>query len=216
MTLDQDDLINSIMASLDRLTYIKSEDIPNIGLYMDQVTTFMEDRLSNTTRNPGKDKVLTKTMINNYAKNNIMPPPEKKKYSKDHMYVLIVIYYFKNILSINDIDSVLKPIRDNFIGKEDANYNLGDIYEGIRKTAEDLTESIKEDILETYHTAASIFPEAEGEDEELLTMFSFITLLALDVYIKKLLIEKLIDGYNDKLDKKAMKDLNSSDNGRKK
>lgn len=216
MTIDQDDLINSIMASLDRLTYIKADDIPNIGLYMDQVTTFMEERLSNTTRNPGKDKVLTKTMINNYAKNNIMPAPEKKKYSKDHMYVLIVIYYFKNVLSINDIDTVLKPIRENFIDREGSNYNLGDIYEGIRKTAENLTDSIKEDLLETYKTAQSIFPDAEGEDEEFLTMFSYITLLVLDVYIKKLLIEKLIDGYNDKLAKKASKDINNTDKNRKK
>ena len=53
MTIDIDDLMNSILSSLDRIDYIKADDIPNIELYMDQVTTFMESRLRSTTRNPG-------------------------------------------------------------------------------------------------------------------------------------------------------------------
>ena len=79
MTIDTEDLLNSILDSLDRIEYIKPEDIPNIDLYMDQVTTFMDQRLRSTARHPGDDKVLTKTMINNYAKNDLLPPPVKKK-----------------------------------------------------------------------------------------------------------------------------------------
>ena len=106
MTLDKDDLIGSILASLDRIDNIKLEEIPDIDLYMDQLTTFMEERLQKATRYPGEDKVLTKTMINNYAKNNLLPPPVKKKYSKEHVLVLIFVYYFKNILSIKDIEFI--------------------------------------------------------------------------------------------------------------
>ena len=197
MTLDHDDLINSIMASLDRMDFIKADDIPNIELYMDQVTTFMESRLKNTTRNPGEDKVLTKTMINNYAKNDLLPPPVKKKYSKEHMYLLIVIYYFKNVLSINDIDSVITPFREKYFESGNGKYTMDDVYEGIRTTAENMTDSIKESLLNTYRTASEIFPDSDGDEQQLLTMFSFITLLVLDVYIKKLLIEKLVDGYNE-------------------
>ena len=69
MTLDNEDVLNSILASLNRIENIKLEDIPNIDLYMDQLTTFMEEKLRKTTRYPNEDKVLTKTMINNYAKN---------------------------------------------------------------------------------------------------------------------------------------------------
>ena len=85
MTINIEDLLNSIQGSLDRIQYIKAEDIPDIDLYMDQVTTFMESHLRNTTRDPASDKILTKTMINNYAKNNLLPPPLKKKYSKDQI-----------------------------------------------------------------------------------------------------------------------------------
>ena len=82
MTIDNDDLLNSILSSLDRIEYISPDDIPNIDLYMDQVTTFMDNRLRPTSRYPEEDKILTKTMINNYAKNDLLPPPVKKKYSK--------------------------------------------------------------------------------------------------------------------------------------
>ena len=102
MTIDKNDLLNSILASLSRIDYVKSSDIPNIDLYMDQVTSFMEKQLKSTKRN-GEDKILTKTMINNYAKNDLLPPPTKKKYSKEHLLVLTFIYYFKNILSMKDI-----------------------------------------------------------------------------------------------------------------
>ena len=90
MTIDKDDLLNSILDSLGRIQYIKSADIPNIDLYMDQVTTFMESKLKNTSRNPEADKLLTKTMINNYAKNDLLPPPVKKKrHSLSCAFVLI-------------------------------------------------------------------------------------------------------------------------------
>ena len=115
-----EDLLNSILNSLDRIEYIKAEDIPDIDLYMDQVTTFMESHLRNSARNPQSDKILTKTMINNYANNNLLPPPIKKKYSKDHVLLLIFIYYYKGILSISDIQDLLKPIKERFFanGKE--------------------------------------------------------------------------------------------------
>ena len=81
MTIDTKDMLNSILSSISKIDYVKPEDIPNVDLYMDQVTTFMEAQLSSTKRYP-EDKILTKTMINNYTKNNLLPPPVKKKYSK--------------------------------------------------------------------------------------------------------------------------------------
>ena len=99
MTIDTKDMLNSILQSISRIDYVKPEEIPNIELYMDQVTTFMENQLGSTRRYK-EDKILTKTMINNYAKNNLLPPPVKKKYSKEHVLVMFFIYYFKNILSI--------------------------------------------------------------------------------------------------------------------
>ena len=98
MKLDTHDMIKSILDNISAIDHIKTADIPNIELYMDQVTTFMDSQMASSKRYPD-DKVLTKTMINNYAKNHLLPSPNKKKYSKEHLLVLVFIYYFKSILS---------------------------------------------------------------------------------------------------------------------
>ena len=89
----------------------KWEELPDFELYMDQVTTFMDKQLSGNKRHED-DKILTKTMINNYSKNDLLPPSDKKKYSKDHIILLIYIYYMKNFLSISAIEQLLKPMTE--------------------------------------------------------------------------------------------------------
>ena len=96
MHIDTTEMIDELLESLSKVDGIHPEDVPNIDLYMDQVTTFMEEHLRSSKRH-SEDKILTKTMINNYAKNNLLPPPVKKKYSKEHVLLLIFIYYFKLI-----------------------------------------------------------------------------------------------------------------------
>ena len=192
MTIDSDDLLNSILKSLERIEYIKPDDIPNIDLYMDQVTTFMDKRLRTTTRNPEEDKILTKTMINNYAKNDLLPPPDKKKYSKEHMLLLIFIYYYKNILSINDIRTLLEPITAEFFGKK-SGYGLEDIYTEVFSMEKTQVELLKQDVREKFTRAEGTFSKAPKENQDFLRKFSFICLLSFDVYVKRLLIEKMVD-----------------------
>lgn len=193
MTIDTKDLLNSILESLGRIDYIKTADIPDIALYMDQVTTFMDTHLKNTTRNQDTDKILTKTMINNYAKNDLLPPPIKKKYSKDHVMLLIFIYYFKGILSINDIQELLKPITKKYFDS-DQGFDLQRIYEEVFGLEEAQKDILKEDIEEKYKKANETFADAPKEDQDFLHIFSFLCMLSFDVYVKKLLIEKVIDG----------------------
>lgn len=81
---------------------IDKNEIPNIPLYMDQVTGYLDEVLVNYKRND-KDKILTKTMINNYVKAEVLEGPVKKKYSKDQIMKLIMIYKFKNIIQISEI-----------------------------------------------------------------------------------------------------------------
>ena len=104
MKIDMTDLLNSITENLKRIDYIKPEEIPNIDLYMDQVTTFMDEHLAGTKRRD-EDKILTKTMINNYSKNNLLPPSVKKKYSKEHVLLLILFTTLKAFF----LSKILKP-----------------------------------------------------------------------------------------------------------
>ena len=191
MTIDIHDMMNSIIKSVSRIDYIKPEDIPGIDLYMDQVTTFMESQLASSKRYPD-DKVLTKTMINNYAKNNLLPSPEKKRYSREHLLLLIFIYYFKSILSISDIQTLLNPITEKYF-KSDSDMDLTAIYNEVFSMEKNQIEYLTKDLLSRYKTAQSTFENAPEEDREFLKLFSFICLLSFDVYMKKMLIEHLID-----------------------
>ena len=203
MTIDTKDMLNSILQSISRIDYVKPEEIPNIELYMDQVTTFMENQLGSTRRYK-EDKILTKTMINNYAKNNLLPPPVKKKYSKEHVLVMIFIYYFKNILSIKDIESLLKPLTDKYFGKNDG-FNITSIYEEVCSLEKSRIDSLAKDISKLYCSSQETFQDAPAEDREALQFFSFICSLAFDVYVKKLLMEKLIDQLPDNSSRKKEK-----------
>ncbi len=191
MTIDTSNLLNSIMDSIDRVDYVHAADIPNIDLYMDQVTTFMESQLSSTKRYES-DKILTKTMINNYAKNKLLPPPDKKKYSREHILILIFIYYFKNILSIKDIQTLLNPITDKYFHK-DGDVSLTDIYEEICSSAKSQLPDLADSVNAAYTNAAAAFSDAQEEDRGQLQFFAFISNLCLDIYVKQLLVEKLLD-----------------------
>ncbi len=215
MTLDTKDLLNSIMASFDRIGYIRSEDIPGIDLYMDQVTTFMDKKLKNTTRDPEHDKILTKTMINNYAKNDLLPPPVKKKYSKEHMLLLIFIYYYKNILSITDIQTLLHPITQQYFGAgKKGGPDLEGIYNEVFSLQEEQVEHLKKDVYRTYQNAEKSFSDAPNGQQDFLRKFAFICYLSFDVYVKKLLIEKVIDSIREEQDEKGGKPKDrKKDNG---
>ena len=191
MSVNNDEMLHKILDHISGMGYIKPEDIPNINLYMDQVTTFMEEHLAYSKRYKD-DKILTKTMINNYAKNNLLPSPEKKRYTREHMLMLIFIYYFKNILSINDIQSLLGPLTDRYFRSEN-DMNLTDIYNEVFSMEKRELDALKKELIERYDIAQGTFENAPKEDQDFLKLFSFICLLSFDVYVKKMLIEKMID-----------------------
>lgn len=174
---------------------IPPEDIPDIGLYMDQVTTLMDTRLAGSKRYPD-DKILTKTMINNYTKNHLLPPSDKKKYSREHVFLLIMIYYLKSMLSISDIQSLLEPLSEKYFPKNEENgLTLSDIYQKIIDDNTANEEAISEDIIKTWERTRNSFAEhsPSTEESEYLDDFSFIYQLGYDIYIRKQIIEKLID-----------------------
>ena len=185
------EFLKEVLDKLQTMDYVKPESLPNIDLYMDQVTTFMDTQLSSTKRHE-EDKILTKTMINNYAKNNLLPPPDKKKYSKDHILTLLFIYYFKSILSISDIQSILNPITDKYFGTE-SDLALQDIYNEVFGLEHEEMQHILKELARKYKTSLKTFEDAPEKDAELLHKFAFICMLSFDVYMKKLIIEQTID-----------------------
>ena len=188
--------LNELLAHLDSLDHIHVDEIPQIDLYMDQVTTFMEKHLGELKRYP-EDKVLTKTMINNYAKNNLLPSPVKKKYTQEHILLLVFIYYFKNLLSFTDIETVLSYVTEHHFDTDDES-SLAEIYTKVFSMEHGQMDRLREDVKEKFETAKETFPSgaegsAEPENAESLQLFGFICELAFDVFLKKQMIERLAD-----------------------
>lgn len=194
---DYDDLkdLEQVIQRLSSLESIKTADIPSIDLYMDQVTHFMDHCMASAKRYED-DKILTKTMINNYTKNKLLPPPVKKKYSRDHMILLIFIYYMKNLLSISDIDSLLAPVSEKYFGHE-GGITLPAVYEEIHSYLQTRRDDLIDQVRQEYLKSEEFFQDFEGqlpeEDIAQLRRFAHICFLSYDVYLKKMVIETLID-----------------------
>jgi hypothetical protein len=197
--------VNKILENLiNNMTLISPDEIPNISLYMDQVTTFMDNHLYSVKRFED-DKALTKTMINNYAKNDLLPSPEKKKYTKDHVLLLTFIYYFKSVLSISDIKKLLQPISDKFFLTNDG-ANLEDIYNEVESYMSSISESVLADVKSKSDAANQsfsdeIFKSLPTKDSDYLKLFKLISMLCFDIYLKKQLIESIVDTLEEPLSK---------------
>ena len=203
MQSDMRAALNLILKEFTELDYVHPEDIPNIDLYVDQVTTFIESQLSSMKRNED-EKILTKTMINNYTKNHVLPSPDKKKYSKDHVLMLILIYYLKSFLSIKDIQTLLEPVTEKYFGTE-SDLSFYELYEELVALGNGQAKALIKDVVSKYNATQKSFMDAPEEDQEFLRNFGFICMLGFDVYIKKMIIERMIDDISAKEDDKKSK-----------
>lgn len=172
-------------------SYIKASMLPDLDLYVDQITTFLTRHLAKTIRFED-DKIMTKTMINNYTKNHLLPPPDKKKYSRDHILLMIFIYYFKNFLPISDIKTILGPLTDKYFHKN-ADLNLEAIYTTLFSKEDTFVQEVLENVMKQFHMSADLFPDAPKADQASLREFTFICMLSLEIYLKKQLIEAILD-----------------------
>lgn len=167
-------------------------DIPSLDLYMDQVITLFENKLNHLKRNK-EDKILTKTMINNYTKAKILMPPNKKKYTREHIILLILIYYLKQSLSINDISYLLKPVlkslEDDYIDR----FEIDKIYDSFLKIKKVEVDNLNRDLQEK----SSLIKEHTQNLDKVDLSQMLITVLTLinEANIKKRLAEKIIDEF---------------------
>ena len=88
---------------------LRPEEIPSIDLYLDQITCLMSEKLKEGSER-FYDRVLTKTMINNYSKDGLISPVKGKKYSKEQFLQMLLVYELKNTLSIGEIKRILQSV----------------------------------------------------------------------------------------------------------
>jgi hypothetical protein len=98
------------------------ENLPDIGLYMDQVVTYVERQLAAVWRLE-REKPLTPAMVNNYANGQLLPRADsQKKYSRDHLAMLLILCTLKPVMPISDIARLLSGYRQG--GDMDGFYRI--------------------------------------------------------------------------------------------
>lgn len=186
-------LIEELLNDFKEKNYLDASHIPKIDLYMDQVTTFMDEHLE-VFKRKDEDKTLTKTMINNYSKFHLLPPTAKKKYSRNHILLLLFIFYLKPTLSIPDIGAILTPLQ-KIVFKNDTELTLEEFYNTLAKAQLEHFNSFSDQVLETVNVSQSLFPKEFKKDSETLSIISTIYMLSLQASMQKNLAAHLIDHY---------------------
>ncbi|MDF2880625.1 MAG: hypothetical protein K0R54_1182 [Clostridiaceae bacterium] len=189
----KDELINTI-SELNLQEDIQLNDIPNLDLYMDQVITLFENGLNGSKRSE-EDKILTKTMINNYSKDKILIPTKNKKYSKNHIIMMILIYNLKQSLSINDIKILMNKIVKSFDKDKEESIELDKLYENFLFIKKCNTDKFQEELEKKLNfideKSNFIYGDQDEYEKLLLTVLSLIN----SANTQRRLAEKIIDKY---------------------
>ncbi|MGM9929090.1 MAG: DUF1836 domain-containing protein [Bacillus sp. (in: firmicutes)] len=181
--------LHSFQEKLEREQNILLKDIPEIDLYMDQVIQLFENKFGDTKRN-ADEKILTKTMINNYAKGKLLFPIKNKKYSKEHIILISLIYQLKGALTIKDIQATLEGLNKKVTTE---NFPLDSLYESYLQLSEENMERFKDDI---QARMKEMNDEQTGTDEGEQNYLQNVLLIASLVNMSNLYrraAEKLVD-----------------------
>jgi uncharacterized protein YeeX (DUF496 family) len=173
---------------------IGTNHFPEMEIYMDQVETFLNRELGIYKKNE-KDKVITKTMIGNYVKHNMLPRPVNKKYSKDHLILLTLIFYLKGTFQMEEIEQIVKPLIENYNSEFDDKIDLASLYEGILEVQAAEQEALSRNVDDMINDIKYRLKETELSDDDMLELFMLIVNLSMKADAQKFMAHKLLQEY---------------------
>ena len=169
---NMDDILNELHLE----TRLSSVDIPDIDLYMDQVIQLFENKFAETKRMP-EEKILTKTMINNYSKGKLFFPIKNKKYSKEHIMLINMIYEMKTVLSIRDIQHALTKLNKEITTND---FELEILYNITQDLSENNVERFAHDSRQLSGEVKEKIEKLDDKDstyfEKVLLILSFVNM----------------------------------------
>ncbi|WP_087972640.1 DUF1836 domain-containing protein [Oceanobacillus rekensis] len=184
---------NKLMESLNIDNHLLLEDIPNLDLYMDQVIQLFEDKFGSSKRNDD-EKILTKTMINNYAKGKLFFPIKNKKYSKEHLILISMIYQMKSSLSINDVKMTLEQLNAKITDEE---FDLQQLYQCYLNVMAQNSMMFKSDVREQWKEIENEVKELDNDDATYLEQVLLVaTFSSMSNYYRRA-AEKIVDAMKE-------------------
>jgi hypothetical protein len=189
-----EEYLNIQLGKLQETGLIDSELIPDMDLYIDQIDAFFKKQTDNVDSETAR-RFLTKTMINNYAKNNMIPRPVGKKYTKDHIMMILMVAYLKGIFKMEDIGYLMKPLVENYNSDFDESIDSELIYRTACDMNVDTAEKIKAEVDESTDAIKKIFQEHSLEDDERMEIFTLILAMTMRADMEKYIASRLLERY---------------------
>lgn len=171
------DEIRDLARGLAQAPQVTPGEIPDLEIYMDQLTTYLDKRLNFYSRE-GDAPFVTKSMVNNYSKAGLLPPPLAKRYNRIHVMTLALVCQLKRLFTIQDLGKLLAPVAGE---------------EGTGRLYRLFLEAQGEAFAKTPELAEQLL-SALGEDEDpARAKAALVTQLAVRAQRDLLLAEKLLD-----------------------
>lgn len=168
--------------------------LPELGLYVDQAASLLNRQLIGENKDQ-KEEGITKSMVNNYTKHRLLPRPKNKKYSSDHLILMTYVLQLKGILSMQDIQLLIKPLVENQESPYEDKIDLEELY---RITGElqrkEQTYLLAETIKDMEQIKGSL-AEIDLADDDVLGMFLLAVNLSIRANAQKALAEQLIQQF---------------------
>ena len=179
---------------------IMTQDLPEMDLYIDQVSTVFRkfmDKLDDSLA----EKYVTKPMINNYAKRGLIARPEGKRYTKDHMVMIAMVFYLRSIFKMEDISKIMKPLIDNYSSEYDDTISPELVYALAQEATENRLQEFLSGIDESVSVIKREMEDTDIADDQSMEVLILILTLAMRAEIEKYLAERLMKAYFEQPEK---------------
>ena len=191
--MTKEELAEQLSLSMDR--DIPEEDIPSLELYMDQILTLVDRELGETRREEG-EKLLTKTMVNNYTKEGLLKRIKGKTYSREHIRMLLLVHQMKQALPLQDLKRFLGGMEE-LLADSSGNYHP----QGTKELYRDYLAIKERERRRLPQMLQDLLWTGEEGDEEVSPRQAVMALAGLSVLCKRA-AQRLIDDYYGPKDEK--------------
>lgn len=189
-----EEFVNVQLKKLKDSGIVDHRKMPEIDLYIDQVEAFFRNETKDLDSETVK-RFLTKGMINNYAKQDMIPRPDGKKYTADHMMMIVMVAYLKGIFKMDEIKYLMKPLVDNYNSDFDENIDPEIVYKTACATNAGFAEYMANEIDDNITIIKKLFQEHELDDDERMEAFTLILSLAMRADMEKYIAARLMERY---------------------
>lgn len=189
-----EEFINVELGRMKKAGWIRTEHIPDLALYVDQVETFFNSELEALDDDEIRRNV-SKPLINNYTKRGLIAKPEGKRYTGDHMIMIAMVLYLKGLFKLEKIEKLMKPLVDNYQSAYDEKIDPAILYEEACKINANAQDDFAARVDRDIESIKKHLEDTDVADDERMEIFILILSLTMRAYLEKKLAMSLIEEY---------------------